>query len=131
MPKARFAPKTAIVVVTVELINEVADRSVMANMLLDTGATYTAIPKRVAKGLGLSIDPKRKRRILTASGSFELVPWVKLDRVRVLGQSSEDVEAVIINLPSSTGLDGLLGGSYLKDYRVLIDYPQGILEIGG
>ncbi|MEA3459862.1 MAG: retropepsin-like aspartic protease [Chloroflexota bacterium] len=103
----------------------------VVNMLLDTGATYTAIPRRVAEALGLSINSKRKRRILTASGSFKLVPWVKLDRVQVLGQSSEDVEAVIINLPSCTGLDGLLGGSYLKDYRVLIDYPQGILEIRG
>lgn len=84
---------------------------------------------RVVKGLGMPVDPEQTTRILTAKGSFERVPWVRLDRVQVLGVSSEHVEAVIINLPATTGLDGLLGGSYLRDYRVLVDYPQGILEI--
>ena len=98
-------------------------------MLLDTGATYTAIPMRVARGLGVSVDPEQTTRILIAKGSFEIVSLVRLDRVQVLGLGSEDVEAVIINLPAKTGLDGLLGGSYLRDYRVLIDYPHGILEI--
>ena len=102
---------------------------VTVNMLLDTGATYTAIPMRVATGLGMVVDPARAVRILTAKGSFETVPLVRLDRVQVLGRGSEDVEAVIINLPASTGLDGLLGGSYLRDYRVVVNYRQGSLEI--
>ena len=129
MPRAHFRPRTAIVVVAVELTNRVAGRSVTVNMLLDTGATYTAIPMRVAKNLGVPVDPEQKTRILTAKGSFERVPLLRLDRVRALGLSSEDVEAVIINLPAKAGLDGLLGGSYLRDYRVLIDYPHGILEM--
>ena len=129
MPRAHFRPRTAIVVVAVELTNRVAGRSVTVNMLLDTGATYTALPMRVAKNLGVPVDPKQTTRILTAKGSFERVPLLRLDRVQALGLSSEDVEAVIINLPAKTGLDGLLGGSYLRDYQVLIDYPHGILEI--
>jgi clan AA aspartic protease (TIGR02281 family) len=129
MPRAHFRPRTAIVVVAVELTNRVAGRSVTVNMLLDTGATYTAIPVRVAKNLGVPVDPEQTTRILTAKGSFERVPLLCLDRVQALGLSSEDVEAVIINLPAKTGLDGLLGGSYLRDYRVLIDYPHGILEM--
>ena len=84
---------------------------------------------RVAKGLGVPVDPEQTTRILTAQGSFQRVPLVRLDKVQVLGLGSEDVETVIINLPAETGLDGLLGGSYLRDYRVLIDYPRGILEI--
>jgi len=129
MPKAHFPPRTAIVVIAVELTSRAAGRSVTVNMLLDTGATYMAIPMRVAKGLGLLVDPEQTTRILTAKGSFERMPLVYLDRVQVMGLGSEDVEAVIINLPAKTGLDGLLGGSYLRDYRVLIDYPHGVLEI--
>ena len=129
MPKAYFRPRTAIVVIAVELTNRATGRSVTVNMLLDTGATYTAIPMRVAKGLGVPVDPGQTTRILTAKGSFERVPLLCLDQVQVLGLGAEDVEAVIINLPAKTGLDGLLGGSYLRDYRVLIDYPRGILEI--
>ena len=129
MPRAHFLPRTAIVVIAVELTSRAAGRSVTVNMLLDTGATYTAIPMRVAKGLGLSVDPEQTTPILTAQGSFERMPLVYLDQVQVMGLGSEDVEAVIINLPAKTGLDGLLGGSYLRDYRVLIDYPHGILEI--
>jgi clan AA aspartic protease (TIGR02281 family) len=129
MPRAYFRPRTAVVVVAVELANRVAGRSVIVNMLLDTGATYTAIPMRVAKNLGVPVNPEQTTRILTAKGSFERVPLLRLDTVQALGLSSEDVEAVIINLPAKTGLDGLLGGSYLRDYRVVIDYPHGILEM--
>ena len=114
MPEARFQPRTAIVVVAVELTNLTSGLSVTVNMLLDTGATYTAIPMRVASGLSVPVDPEQTARILTAKGSFEQMPLVRLDRVQVLGLGSADVEAVIINLPASTGLDGLLGGSFLK-----------------
>jgi len=85
--------------VAVELTNRAARRSVIVNMLLDTGATYTAIPMRVATGLGVAVDPARTVRILTARGSFETVPLVRLDRIQVLGLGSDDVEALIINLP--------------------------------
>ncbi|MEA3345765.1 MAG: retropepsin-like aspartic protease [Chloroflexota bacterium] len=129
MPRAHFRPRTSVVVVAVGLTNQVTGRSVTVNMLLDTGATYTAISMRVAKGLGVPVNLDQTTRILTAQGSFEKMPLIRLDRVQVLGMSSEGVEAVIINLPAETGLDGLLGGSYLRDYQVLIDYPQGTLEI--
>ena len=129
MPRARFRPRTAVVVTPVELTNRGARRSVTVNMLLDTGATYTAIPMRVARGLGLIVDPEQTTRILTAKGSFERVPLLCLDRVQVLGLGSDDVETVIIDLPAQTGLDGLLGGSYLRDRRVVVDYRQGILEL--
>jgi len=129
VPRAYFRPRTAIVVVAVELTNRATGRSVTVNMLLDTGATYTAIPMRVARGLGVPVDPEQTTPILTAKGAFERMPLVYLDRVQTLGLGSEDVEAVIINLPAKTGLDGLLGGSYLRNYRVLIDYPHGVLEI--
>lgn len=129
MPRAHFRPRTLVVVVAVGLTNQVTGRSVTVNMLLDTGATYTAISMRVAKGLGVPVNLDQTTRILTAQGSFEKMPLIRLDRVQVLGMSSEGVEAVIINLPAETGLDGLLGGSYLRDYQVLIDYPQGTLEI--
>jgi predicted aspartyl protease len=129
VPRAYFRPRTAIVVIAVELTNRAIGRSVTVNMLLDTGATYTAIPMRVVKGLGVPVDPEQTTPILTTKGSFERMPLVCLDRVQVLGLGLEDVEVVIINLPAKTGLDGLLGGSYLRDYRVLIDYPHGILEI--
>jgi predicted aspartyl protease len=129
VPRTYFQPRTAIVVVAVELTNRAMGRSVTVNMLLDTGATYTAIPMRVARGLGVPVDSERTTPILTAKGAFERMPLVYLDRVQTLGLGSEDVEAVIINLPAKTGLDGLLGGSYLRNYRVLIDYPHGVLEI--
>ena len=70
------------VFVDVKFTNQLGERAVDANVMVDTGATYTVIPRAMADRLGLPVD--RKRRVRTANGTVELdSSWLFID---LLGQ---------------------------------------------
>jgi clan AA aspartic protease (TIGR02281 family) len=99
--------------------------------VVDTGATYTSIPRGVARALGIEPPPGGPVvRLLTASGEVQ-APILVLDTLRLGTAEERDVEAVILDLPGAQGGDlGLLGLSFLGRYRVRIEREQGqmILE---
>ena len=99
------------------------------DMVLDTGAVYTVIAWDVAKDIGY--DPaisERRMQIITADGIIE-APLITVQSVHVTSLGKESVEVICHDIPEITGIEGLLGLSFLKHFRTLIDYTTGILEI--
>jgi clan AA aspartic protease (TIGR02281 family) len=99
------------------------------DMVLDTGAVYTVIAWDVAKDIGY--DPaisERRMPIITADGIIE-APLITVQSVHVTSLGKESVEVICHDIPEITGIEGLLGLSFLKHFRTLIDYTTGILEI--
>ena len=98
-------------------------------MALDTGATYTMIPWDIAEAVGYEpAYSKRKVTIITASG-VEKAPLIVVDKISALGKEAKDVECVVHDLPEASRIDGLLGLSFLKRFKICIDFRNGILEI--
>jgi clan AA aspartic protease (TIGR02281 family) len=100
------------------------------DMILDTGAVYTVIAWDVARDIGY--DPavsERRMSIVTANGVVG-VPFLKVKRMEVAELSVEAVDVVCHDIPEMTGIEGLLGLSFLRHFRTLIDYPGGVLSIG-
>jgi clan AA aspartic protease (TIGR02281 family) len=99
--------------------------------VVDTGATYTSVPRATARAVGIDPAPGGATiRLYTASGQVD-APLVVLDTLRVGSAEERDVEAVILDLPGAQGAElGLLGLSFLGRYRVKIERDQGqmILE---
>jgi len=98
-------------------------------MVLDTGATYTLIPWDIAETLGY--DPaysKQKVNITTASGT-EKVPLISVSHISVLGKEARDIPCIVHDLPETSHVDGLLGLSFLKRFKLSIDFRAGILEL--
>ncbi len=98
-------------------------------MVLDTGATYTMIPWYIAEELGY--NPAASKEFLsmtTASGTVE-APMIKLDSLSILDHPIKNQNVIIHNLPESSHVDGLLGLSYLKHFKLTIDFPKGILAL--
>jgi aspartyl protease family protein len=58
------------VFVDVKFTNQPGEREVEANVMVDTGAIYTVIPRAMADELRLPVEGKR--RVRTANGSVEL-----------------------------------------------------------
>lgn len=99
-------------------------------MAVHTCATYTMVPWEIAEALGYEpAYSKRKVTITTASG-IEKAPLITVDNVSVLGNEAENVDCVVHELPEMSRVDGLLGLSFLKRFRVCIDFGKGNLEIG-
>ena len=96
---------------------------------LDTGATYTMIPWEIAEALGYKPEfSKEKVSLITASG-VEAAPIIKVKKINFLGEDIENVAVICHDLPQRSYVVGLLGGSYLRYFKITIDYRKGILEI--
>jgi clan AA aspartic protease (TIGR02281 family) len=99
------------------------------DVILDTGAVYTVIAWDVAKDIGY--DPavsKRRTPIVTANGVIE-VPLITVERIQVAELRAKAVDVVCLDIPEIAGIEGLLGLSFLRHFRTLIDYTTGVLEI--
>ncbi len=60
---------------------------------------------------------------------IEKAPLITIDKVTVLGKDADNVDCVVHDLPEMSKVDGLLGLSFLKRFRVSIDFRNGRLEI--
>lgn len=99
------------------------------DMILDTGAAYTVIAWDVAKDIGY--DPavsERRTPIVTANGVIE-APLISVERIELAELQAEGVDVVCHDIPELTGIEGLLGLSFLQHFRTVIDYITGKLEI--
>jgi len=99
------------------------------DMILDTGAVYDVIAWDVAKDIGY--DPaisERRMPIVTANGVIE-APLITVKSIHIADIEAEAVEVICHDIPEITGIEGLLGLSFLKYFRTFIDYATGVLEI--
>lgn len=128
MGKVSFDPQSPVIAVDVTLEGQKqAKRRI--RVALDTGATYLMIPWQVAEALGYEPEKsKEKVSLITASG-VETAPVIQIKKVKFLGEHLENVPAVCHDLPPKSYVVGLLGSSFLRHFKVTIDYPNGILEI--
>lgn len=98
-------------------------------MIFDTGATYTMIPWEIAEALGYQSEVSKRRVILTTASGVERAPLITLSSVQVLGAKVENVEVAVHDLPPSSHVDGLLGLSFIRNFKVSLDFEQGVLEL--
>lgn len=101
------------------------------DMILDTGAVYTVIAWDVAKDIGY--DPAvslLRMPIVTANGVIE-APMITIDAIQVAELRVQNVEVICHDIPEIAGIEGLLGLSFLRHFRTVVDYTTGNLEITG
>ncbi len=105
------------------------DKTARLLMALDTRATFTTIPSDIARKLGY--DPSRPEKWGTVTGisGQERMPLLRIGSIEVMEQKVEDCWVGIHDLPREARVDGLLGLSYIKHTRLLLDMRSKLLEI--
>jgi clan AA aspartic protease (TIGR02281 family) len=98
-------------------------------LLVDTGAAYTALSKDVVALLGLTSAPQQTAAIIPAHGGIIRMPVVTIPDLRVGGFRIANVMAVVIEFPSALKLDGMLGMNVLKQFRVTLEIDTGTLVL--
>ena len=118
-------PKANVIVIEVKVWGSLVTT---ARMVLDTGASLVMLPWKIATALELEINPKNTIRTTTAS-TVESAPLVTIPKMSALGEEVQGVEALIKDLPPESGVDGLLGLSFLRHFKLTIDFKNGNLSL--
>lgn len=97
--------------------------AINCTMIVDTGASVVTITKNLAERLGIDLDSQVAGDIdiVLADGNRINAKAVYLKSVEVGGFRAENILAAVIDSPPAPGLDGLLGMSFLNNFRIKID----------
>ena len=125
--KYKFDPDAPIIVVEPELEGEIVTERI--KMALDTGATYTMVPWKIARVLGLKPEISEKWVDITTASGVESVPLISLNSIILFDKKVDDMDIIIHDLPARSYVDGLLGLSFLRNFKLCLDFQKGILEI--
>ncbi len=88
--------------------------------ILDTGASKVTITTKLAEQLGIDYKNAPTIRTQTANGIVS-VPVITLNSVKVKGLEAKNVSATVQDIDNTGILGGLLGLSYLNNFKVIMD----------
>lgn len=100
------------------------------NFIVDTGASVSVISDRVSRLEGVrGFADDEKLRVIGSAGITDDVPTFLLPKVTFGQHSAESVKAVALNLDiinEASGFEqaGILGGNFLKNYRLTFDFKN-------
>ena len=112
----------------VVLLNVRLNEHLLIRMMLDTGAKYTIITPKVAEALDFDLAKAGQVPISTAT-QLERAALITLSQVDIHGFILTDIETAVLSLPTSLKVDGLIGMSFLRYCRIILDAPNRILEL--
>ena len=98
------------------------------NFIVDTGASISVISDRVAGHVGiLPFASDERLRVIGAAGITEEVPTFLLPKVTFGQHSRKQIMAIALDLDlinEASGFEqaGILGGNFLKNYRMTFDF---------
>jgi clan AA aspartic protease (TIGR02281 family) len=103
--------------------------AVRIDLILDTGAAFTALSRSVVKVIGYDPSQAEERQeIITANGVLD-VPKLRVASITIGDNQAKEVEVICHDIPELVEVRGLLGLSFLKHFRTVIDYREKYLEI--
>jgi tetratricopeptide (TPR) repeat protein len=102
--------------------------SVQARLVLDTGASVTAISDRLAAQLGVADADTNPMTGVVADGRRVEARWFLADSVGVGPKSASQLRTVILPGSGGPGHDGLLGMDFLRKFRYQVDFDRQIID---
>ena len=128
---AAAAPRGAIIVPVqfagrAAIVSVVLNRTVSANLILDTGATSTVISRRLA-GV-LSVRPVGTAIGQTVGGVIS-APIARLTSLKVGAAEIADLSVIVHDFSRDPRIDGLLGMDFLGQYHVGLDSQKQLLVL--
>nr|AIA11142.1 Aspartyl protease [uncultured bacterium] len=98
-------------------------------LLVDTGASYTLISRKILISAGYDLEnvPK-KLTIIAASGNLQ-APIIQLNWFNCLGSHITDLPTLAWDLPPGINTSGLLGMDFLTRLGAVIDISNGAITV--
>ncbi len=96
-------------------------------LVLDTGASSSAIIAQVAESLGIAPDPSHTVNLQGATGNV-IVPTIRVDSLE-MGELVLNGKKLPIVPDALGGAEGILGSEGLSDKRIRIDFRHDLITI--
>jgi clan AA aspartic protease (TIGR02281 family) len=109
------------------LVEVLLNNRVKAVLMVDTGASLLTISDKVAKRMGVRFGSDSPQIPFTTAGGVVWMPMLAVDNLQVGEANADWVEASISD--QLGGLDGLLGMSFLGDFRVEMDRARSQMTL--
>jgi len=122
----RFDRKNSVIVLEVEIEGT---KKRKLRMALDTGSTFVVIPPAICKSIGCVAKPRGKKIMITTASCKKRLPILKIPYIRVAGVEAKNVETLPMSLPGNAQAQGLLGLTFLRQFRLDLDYGSGSLKL--
>ena len=97
--------------------------------IIDTGATYLAIPYEIAETLGYDLHKANERAQVSTPSGLLTVPLITLDEVNVMGKSVPQIKAAVMPFPEEARVNCLVGLSFLRHFTFSVDYATGTFKL--
>jgi predicted aspartyl protease len=130
MSRIVFDPSVASIVV--DLLLEAADSrsSLVIPVVLDTGASMTIVSTDIMERLGYDpANPAHDRQRLVTGSGIEYAPRSSVRSAVAIGQRVANLDVLCHDLPSESGVDGLLGLNFLRHFKLTIRFRKGIIDL--
>lgn len=125
MTDLRFDPDD-LIVVNARIRSRLS--SIATLLVFDTGASLVVLPWKLVSAIGIKIDPDITVQTMTAT-AVETVPRVVIPEMTAFGKTVKNVEAIVKDLPPEAPVDGLLGLSFLRNFKLTIDFKKSVLSL--
>jgi len=112
--------KPGVIVLPVEI------NGIVVKMVIDTGATRTALTEELANRLGIAYSDKQGATVTTANGKI-MAAGGRAKYISLGGARLNDVPVFVQKAGFGDGVDGLLGLSFLGNFQVKMS--NGTLEL--
>ena len=105
------------------------------NFIFDTGATTTVLSEKVAEmDEAQAFIQQGRMRVFGAAGIAENVKMALLPKLMVGTYTREKIDAAVLDLEpvnetSGFQQSGILGGNFLRYFRIVFDFQRGIVRL--
>jgi predicted aspartyl protease len=123
----RFDPKSDLIIVKARVWGPTGKTP--ASLAVDTGSAHTVIAASLIDDLGYS--PRQGEEITTVRTAVgkEHGYVMRVSRFWTLGFAVSDFPVHVFDLPDGFGIDGLVGLSFLRQFKVEIRLAEGRLLV--
>jgi clan AA aspartic protease (TIGR02281 family) len=98
-----------------------------ANLVVDTGATYTVISQATAKELEIDLEKSHPSLSFQTANGVIQAPLVSVPSIEIGGLRLKDFMVAVHDVFPDATISGLLGLNFLSQFRLAIDNQNGIL----
>ena len=103
--------------------------------IIDTGSQYCLVPMIDALKIGyddayfVASGEPGSGTLMATQGCLIETSEIVLKEVSIGNLIAKDVKALCFDLPRPSGLEAVLGLSFLKNFKTTIDYQKGLLTL--